>query len=426
MGKKYDFDYIIIGSGPAGRTAALSLAKAGKRVAIVEAAKFGGTDINTRDLPYNYTLDFIHTFYKLTKNRAMSGQDLHFNFPTLISEQEHLVAAARESAKSSLVGAGVAIINGYANFLDKNTVAIQGKEYTSQNFIIATGSELNPGNISGLETVKHFTPETAIKIRRKPEFVFIIGGGSTGCELAEYYAKLGSHVLILEKGSRLLPREDKDISTAVTEYFEKDLGIMVITGAKAVAITEDNVSKNVIFTTAGQEKMVRVDCIILATGSAPSINCGLENADVTYKNSGIAVNQYFETSAKNIFAIGDVASGKNIDATLSSTARSVYEAQILVSNLLHKTKFTANYSSLAREVNIYPTISVIGPNERDLSMRGQKFNRTIINLDDKNSFIKILTSKKGDILGVTIMAPNARLIAEKYALMMQNHIKPQK
>ena len=431
MGKKYDFDYIIIGSGPAGRTAALGLAKAKKHVAIIESYIFGGSDINTRDLPYIFSLDFAHTFYKLGKNKALSGQDFHFNFPSLIAEQERTISTAIDEAKTKLDEAGVVYLEGYANFVSPNSVAVSGKEYSSANFTLATGTGLKAGNITGLEDVNYLTPDTAIKSRRLPEFVFIVGGGPTGCEIAEYYAKLGTRVLIMEKSPRLLPREDKEISEELTRYFETELGIMVITDSKVVAITQDELSKSVIFTTKGQEKMVRVDCIVLATGSAPITNYGLENAGVKYNESGIIIDRYFETSAKNIYALGDAATNPSIDPTFSSTERAEYEASVLVGNLVHKAKTPANLSGFIRSINTEPEIAVVGLNESDLVKARQKFKKSIVFLKDlpigiaaeqKYGFVKILADHSGHIFGASIMAPNAKIIAEELALAIRHRI----
>jgi len=431
MGKKYDFDYIIIGSGPAGRTAALNLAKARKHVAVVECYAFGGADLNTRDLPYTYSLDFAHTFYKINRHKALSGQDFHFNFPSLIAGQNNVVALAQKNYKAPLDDAGVEFIDGYASFLNPNTITVSGKEYTAANFILATGTELKTGNIVGLDTVNYLTPDTAIKIRRLPEFVFIIGGGPTGCEIAEYYAKLGTRVLIMEKNPRLLPREDKEVSEELTKYFENELGIMVIAGARVVAIEQDDISKRVVFNTNGQEKMVRVDCIVLATGSTPFVSLDLEKAGVKYKNTGVIVDKYFQTSAKNIFAIGDVAYSPDIDPSFSSTEHSEYEASVLTSNLIHKTKTPASFNGFIRSISTEPEIAVIGANERDLALRNQKAKKSITYLKDlyiggiasqEYGFIKILTDAAGHILGASIVAPNAKIIAEELSLAIRHRI----
>ena len=305
MGKKFDFDYIVIGSGPAGATTALALAKAKKEVAIVEGESFGGSAVNSRDVPYGISLDFAHTFSKLSNSPETSTQDAHFNFPTIVSHSEGISSILSDEYKQSFLAAGISCFEGYANFIDSNTIVVGSTQITAAHFIIATGAHLKTNEIAGLDAVNYLTPATAIRSRRLPKAALVVGGGASGCEIAAYFAELGAKVLIMERASHLLPNEDKEVGKTIQEYFENELGMMVLTGSKVVALEQDNVSKRVVFNVDGREKMVRVDCIVLATGSQPTVDCGLENAGVNYKNAGIIVDKGFQTSAKNIYAVGD-------------------------------------------------------------------------------------------------------------------------
>lgn len=422
---KYNFDYIIIGSGPAGSTAALKLAKSKKRIAIVESRNLGGTNLNTRDIPYLINTNFSHAFSNLSKSPEINGLDLHYNLPTLISHQENIISKINLQNQELFNRPNITILNGHAHFIDNHTVAVGKDQYSASNFIIATGSKLNTGQISGLESVNYLTPETAIKLRRLPKFALIIGGGPTGCELAEYYAELGAKVIIMEQANRLLPQEDEDTANLITDYFVNELGIMVVPNSKVVAIEQDNISKRVIFSTSRQEKVVRIDCIILATGSVPYTDIGLENADVKYKESGIVVNKLFQTSAKNIYAIGDCIGGK------SSTERAEYQASILAVNLLKKSKNIPNYTGFIDTINTYPEIATIGLNESKLLALKRKYKKSIIYLKDlpvsqienaEYSFIKILTNHNNHIVGATIVSPNASLIASELSLAMRHNL----
>ena len=239
MGKKYDFKYIVIGSGPAGGTAALTLAKTKKRVALVEGRYFGGSNLNTRDIPYAVALDFSHTFSRILPFPEFNHQDLTFNFPTVAACELKTVIESGGNNKKFFEESGVVCLNGYANFLDSHTIAINNQKITSEFFIIATGSHLKTLEISGTETVNYLTPETAIKSRHLPKVLAVVGGGSTGCEIASYYAELGTKVIILESAERLLPKEDQEVGETITNYFSQRLGVNVFTSAKVVAIEED-------------------------------------------------------------------------------------------------------------------------------------------------------------------------------------------
>lgn len=425
MGKRYDFEYIIIGSGPAGVTAAFTLSKSKKRIAIVENRFLGGSNINTRDVPYSVALDYSHLYQKITTTPEFRNQDLTVSFPNAVAHQVQTVIKASDYNKAALKKAGIVSLEGSANFLDNHTIAIGDKKFTASEFILATGSTLKNGEIAGTESVNYLTPETAIKVKRTPKAVLIVGGGPTGCEIAGYFAELGAKVLIMETAERLLPREDKEVGEAISHYLNKELGAMVLPNCKVVALEQDANSKHVIFHNARNEKMVRVDCVVLATGSQPILDYGLENAGVKYKNTGILVDKNYRTSAKNIYAIGDAIGGD------SSTERAEYEGALLASNLLNRSKNLPNYNGFARIVNTYPQVAVVGLNEDDLLKRDRKYKKAvalvkdnIISLIDNNSygFVKLIADKSGHLIGATIVAPNAQLMISELSLAIRHNI----
>ena len=398
MGKDYDFDYIIIGSGPAGRAAAYGLARAKKRVAVVEASGLGGAEINTRDLPSKVSLDFAHNYHAFVSSPAVNQNSCHFNFPTLTADIDKRIHSARDGILDKFKKLNIHLISGFAHFLDDHTIAVGDKKYTAKNFILATGAELKTTEISGLETVKYLTPSTVFRTRKLPRFVFVVGGGPTGVEIAEYFASLGTGVIIMERGAHLLPREDDEIADFVTSHLQ-NLGANVFTGSRVTAITEDMSSKIVVFMNGTSEKMVRIDSIVLATGSEPFLDYGLENAGVEYKKSGIITDKFGSTTARNIFAIGDCLGSPD-----SSTARATEEAHALVESLLHRAKTTPKYTKIPRIINTSPAIAILGHNERDAVSRDLSYHKDLTPL--QNGFVKIISDSKNRFLGASVVAQN--------------------
>ena len=429
MAKKFDFDYIIIGGGPAGITAALTLAKSKKRIAIIEKRSFGGNNLAIRDVPYAVGLDFAQTFSKLANYPEINRQDLHYNFPTIASHQNQIISLLQTKQAEALKSANVTYIQSDAHFINAHTVSTGDTEYTAGTFILATGTVPSDAGIIGLDTVGHLTPDSIIKARRLPKYALIIGGGSTGCEIAEYLAKLGSKVILMEKEDRILPVEDKEVSSTITDYFAKKLGIMVMPNTKVVALEQDSTSKKVVFVAAnGQEKTARIDCIVLAAGSLPATDCGLENAGVKYTSTGIMVNKNFQTSAKHIYAIGDCLGGE------SSTERAEHEATVLGTNLLTKSsKNLPNYNGFIRVTNTYPEIATVGYNETSLTKLKRKHKKSIVYLNEipasninqlEYGFIKIITDHNRRIIGATIVAPGASLMAEEFSIAIRHKLTP--
>ena len=426
MGKKYNFDYIIIGGGPAGDAAALNLAqKSKKRIALVEETAISD-NFSSRDIPYATSLDFAHTFFKFSNSPETNGQDLHYNFPTIVAHQKAIVNSFSAKQKSLLEEHDITRIEGRAHFIDPHTIVVNNVEYSSEIFILATGSELKTAGISGLESTNYLTPITAIQIRRLPKYIFIIGAGPTGCEIASYYAELGAKVIIMEKESRILPREDEETSACLTEYFTQKLGVLIITNAEVVAVQQDKVSKQVIYKTNDREKSVRIDNIILATGFKPHTDCGLENAKVKLKpNGAIMVNKFFQTKTKNIYAIGDCLGNE------SSTERVEYQASILVNNLIKKSKGFPNYHGFARVTNTYPEIATVGTTEAKLIKAKRKYKKSIVYIKDlpiskierfPYGFVKILANRTNHIIGATIVAPHASLMIGELSVAIRHHL----
>ena len=425
MGRKYDFEYIIIGSGPAGTAAALTLAKSKKRIAIVESHFLGGSNINTRDIPYAASLHLSKLYHKITSSPVFQNQDISFSFPNAVSHQLKTVLKASEANKSALEKAGIVHLNGIASFIDTHTIAVSSKQLSAENFILATGSSLKISEITGTDTVSYLTPETAIKIRRSPKVALIVGGGPTGCEIAEYYANLGIKVIIMETAERLLPHEDKEVGEAISNHFTKELGIMVLPNCKVVALEQDKTSKCVIFRNSRTEKIVRVDCIVLATGSEPVLDYGLENAGIKYKNTGIVVDKNFQTSAKHIYAVGDCLGGE------SSTERAEYQGTLLATNLLNHSKNVPNYQGFPRTINTNPEVLTVGFTEDDLLKRDRKYKKAIIKINDipaakiydsNYGFVKLISDKSNHLIGATVVAPHASLLAGELSLCIRHGV----
>ena len=427
--KKFDFDLIVIGSGAAGSSAALSAAAAGLKVALVESGKWGGSTLNSYDLPSAAAFQFSHLYHDALRGSrfGLSSSSLRYNFPTVTNWRSLALRRGGAGLKKPFEAKKITCLEGFASFLSPYEIAVKDKIYAAKQFILATGSRLKVENISGVESSICLTPETALRLPRPPKSVFIVGAGSTGCELANYFAELGSAVTLAELSGRILPREDEEVAQLLASYFESILHIKVLTQSRVVAVSRPvgatSGTEKITFLRGGQEKSLDSSVVVLATGFAPSLDLGLENAGVKFEKTGVVVDDMLRTSMKHIFAAGDCL---GLD---SSPERAAYEGSLAASNASSRTKNLRNYEGFIRFTNTNPSVATTGLTEDDCVRKGIKCKKSVLPLssvsasntsDFKTGFIKLLADPKNKLLGATVVCPSAELVIQEIATAVRH------
>ena len=426
MGKRFDFEYIVIGGGVAGTTAALRLAKANRKVAIIEQNKWGGAGMASRDVPEKALFSFSHLYANaIAGNKfGITSSNLKYNYPTVVHWRDTATQKAVPK-KKDLEAAGIVCLKGKAHFISTNDISVGDGKFSANKFIIATGAETSTEGISGTEIVPYYTPTSALAIQRPPKAVIVVGGGSSGIEIAEYYAELGAKVVLLESADQLLPKEDIEVGQVIEQYLSKKLGIKIFTKTRVIALEKDKISPKVVFMRNGQERTIRVETIVLATGSAPATDLGLANAKVSFDKTGIVVDRTLQTSARNIMAVGDVIGGE------SSTERAIYTAEVAVQNILERSKTYVNFDGFMRVVDTNPQIATIGITEKELAKKTKKYKKVIVPLsavqasitsDFKIGFIKLLVDSQGKLVGSSLICPNAEIVLQEISLVMRHNL----
>lgn len=423
--RKFDYDYIIIGSGIAGSSAAFSAARAGKKVAIAEVGRWGGSGLNSTDIPSKAAFNFSHLYMNAVRGSrfGISSKSLRYNYPTVLNWGALAKRRAGANSKKAFEDAGITCLPGFANFLSPYEISAGKTRVSAPYFLIATGSTPSNGNIAGVEGVKCYTPATALTMPRPPKSVFIVGAGSSGVELANYFAELGSEVVIGELSGRILPREDEEASQVLSQYFEEKLHIRILVQSRIVSVSNNSDKIRVTFLRGGQEKFINTDAVILATGSNPFTDLGLENAGVEYSKDGIDVNDTLSTTVKHIFAAGDCLGGD------SSPERSAYEGVLATRNIFGRQKTSRNYTGFIRLTDTFPSIASTGLTEEQCVRRNIRIKKAALPLsvvaasntsDLRAGFIKLIADQKNKILGGTVMCPNAELVIQEISAAVCN------
>ena len=427
MTKKYEFDYdlIVIGSGAGGSAAANIVASKGKKVAIIEADAFGGDSPNWSDVPTKALLHAANLYDEACHGArfGLRSATLGYNYPSLRVWKD--LAVKRTGAgnnRNYYESQGISTFSGAAHFLSPNEITVNRRHLSASNFLIATGSQWVIPDITGLDKVKYLTPRTILEELRPPKSLMIIGGGDTGVEIAQLMATFGTKVYIAEKAERLLPHHDSEAGEMIARILTEQKGVTVLTHSRVVSVEKDGLGKRVIISRADTEKSVKVDEILIAAGRMPTVDFGLENAGVKYTAKGIEVNNFLQTNVRHIFAAGDVLGRDN------HTHSAILESRVVANNILNRTKIVPDYTATPEIIFTNPGIATVGLSEDDCLKRDLPINKAIAPLniiarsntsDFRDGFVKIITDKKGLILGATIVAPHAGEMIHELALAIK-------
>jgi len=427
MAKKvrFDFDLIVIGSGAGGSAAASIAARRGLRVAIVEADTFGGDSPNWSDVPTKALLHATHLYDEAREGSrfGLRSGTLGYNYPSLRAWKD--LAVKRTGAggnRKFYENEGIATFNSPAHFLSPNEISVNRRHLSAEHFIVATGSHWVMPDVPGLMDAGYLTPRTLLESIRPPKSLFVVGGGTNGVEIAQMMAIFGTKVYLSEVAARLLPKEDEEVGILMERLLSEDKGVSVLTQTRILSVQRQALRKKVTYTRGGIERTVQVDEILIATGRRPNVDLGLENASVTYTPKGIDVNSHLQTSARHIYAAGDVLGHS------SHTHTALLESRVAAHNILNKQKISPDYTATPNLTFTYPGVASVGLSEDDCIKRDLTIKKSIAPLnmiarsntsDFRDGFVKVITDKNGVLLGATVVAPHAAEIIHELALAVK-------
>ncbi|HSW90720.1 MAG TPA: NAD(P)/FAD-dependent oxidoreductase [Candidatus Saccharimonadales bacterium] len=427
MAKKHTFDYdlIVIGSGAGGSAAATIAAREGKKVAIVEQSVFGGDSPNFSDVP---TKALLHAaqLYDEARHGARFGlrsNALGYNYPSLRAWKNLAVERTGAAGNRKFYESqGIDTIEARAHFLSPHEISVNRKHITAEHFLIATGSEWVAPDIPGIEDVPYLTPRTVLESIKPTKSIYIIGAGTVGVEIAQLLAIFGTKVYLAEIAARILPQEEEEVGELFERMLREGKGVTSLTQTRTVAVVKDGLGYRVTFLRAGVEKSVHVDEVLVATGRKPSVDLGLENASVEYDPTGIKANEYLQTTARHIYAAGDVLGHS------SHTHTALLESRIAAHNLFSKVQLAPDYTATPRLTFTFPGVATVGFTEDDCIKRDLHVNIGLAPLniiarsntsDFRDGFVKLTADKKGVLLGATVVSPHAAEVIHELALAVK-------
>lgn len=431
--KRFDYNLVVIGGGSAGLVSAYIAAAVKAKVALIEKHKMGGDCLNTGCVPSKAFIRSakIMQLVKRAGEFGLKGEaQVEVDFPQVMQRIQNIIKQIEpHDSMDRYEKLGVECLEGEARLKSPYEIQVGERTITAKNICLATGARPLVPPIPGLKDAPFVTSDTVWDLRVQPKKLIVLGGGPIGCELAQSFARLGSEVIIVEMGDRLLSREDQDVSAFVARQFQAD-NVAVRVGHKALRVDSSAGQFHLICEHRGAEVRFPFDQILLALGRRANVEgFGLEELGVEISKKGtLEVDEYLRTTKfPNLFACGDVTGPYQFTHTAS------HQAWFVAVNALFRPfkKFKVDYRVIPWCTFIDPEVARVGLNE--LEAKEQKVDYRVsqysleeldraITESEAHGFVKVLTPKDSDkILGVTIVGDHAgENIAEFVTAMKYN------
>ena len=421
MPQAYDFDLFTIGAGSGGVRASRIAAGYGAKVGVAEERYLGGTCVNVGCIPKKllvYASEFSEAFEDAVGfgwNRSQPG----FDWRTLIANKDREIERLNGVYERLLTSAGAQIIRSRAQLLDAHTVAVDGKRLTARYILVATGSWPTLPPIPGVELA--ISSNEAFHLSELPARILIVGGGYIGVEFAGIFHGLGAQVTQVYRGPLFLRGFDDDLRAALAGEMRKR-GIDLRFDTQVTGIERAAGGIVTAFSTGAR---LEVDHVMFATGRHPnSAGLGLEKAGVKLdRNSAVVVNEYSQTSAENIYAVGDVTNRRNLTPVAIAEGHAV--ADLLFGGLSR----IIDHDSVPSAVFSQPPIATVGLTETEARARYgtveiyksgfRPLKHTLSGRDERALMKLVVEPNSGRVIGAHMLGPDAGEIIQGLAIALK-------
>ena len=429
-----NFDVIVVGSGPGGYVCAIRSAQLGLKIACVETRKtLGGTCLNIGCIPSKSLLNSSEMYHKAQKefnNLGVETGKITLNLSKMMSNKNKSVQTLTKGIEFLFKKNKITHLKGKGSISAKDTVTVtdnSGKKisYKTRNIVVGTGSVST--SLPGIKIDEKIVVSStgAISFEKVPKNLIVIGGGYIGLELSSVWKRLGSNVTVIEFLDHIIPGMDKDISTEFQKILNKQ-GINFKLNSNVTAVSVVKNKAVVDFTNNKSAKRERIECdkVLVAVGRKANIDEDISRSGIKLDNQKkIQVNEKFETSIKNIYAIGDVI---NRGPMLAHKAE---DEGIAVAEIIAGQAGHVNYDVVPAVIYTSPEVAMVGKTEEQLKKEKVKYNvgkfpflansRAKVN-NETEGFVKIIADEKTDkVLSVSMISAVAGTMIAEAATAME-------
>ena len=430
MGTKEKVDICIIGAGSGGLSVAAGAAQLGLNTVLIEKAEMGGDCLNTGCVPSKALLAAGKRAQTHRKNdiKGIKGHEPDIDFAAV---KDHVFDTIKtiepNDSQERFEGLGVTVIREHARFTAPDIVQAGEHIIKARHFVVAAGSRAAVPPIPGLDESKVHTNENIFELREKPDHLLIIGGGPIGIEMAQAHRRLGVKVSVFDMGS-ILPRDDQDNVKIIREVLQKEgTRLHENISIKEVKHSADGVS--LIVEKDGATEEIKGSHLLVAAGRKPNTDgLDLDKANIEYDKKGIKVDDHLRSSNKRVFAIGDIAGGPQF------THIAGYHAGIIIRIICFKMFWAkVDYKALPWVTYTDPELAQVGLTEDearkkhgdDIKVAAWEYEENDRAIAERitNGHLKVITDKKGKILGASMVGAQAGELIGLWQLAVTNGMK---
>lgn len=419
----YDFDLFVIGAGSGGVRAARFAAGYGARVAVAESRYLGGTCVNVGCVPKKLLVYGAHFADDFEQARGFGWTlaESRFDWPTLIANKNREIERLNGIYRNLLVNSGVTLLEGHARLLDAHSVELDGKRYSAERILIATGGWPHIPAIPGREHA--IDSNQAFYLEQLPRRILVVGGGYIAVEFASIFNGLGAETALLYRGDMFL----RGFDGAVRKHLHEELGkrgLDIQFNSDIARI--DKQADGSLQATLKDGRALQADCIFYATGRRPMLdNLGLENTGVTLDDKGyIEVDDQYQTKAPSILAIGDVI------GRVQLTPVALAEGMAVARRLFKPEEYRkVDYRNIPTAVFSLPSVGTVGLTEEQAREAGHKVRifesrfrpmKLTLTESSERTLMKLVVDADSDrVLGCHMVGPEAGEIVQGLAVALK-------
>jgi len=420
-----DVDAIVIGSGQAGVPLAARLATSRRQTVLVERSRLGGTCINYGCTPTKTMVASARAAHvaRTAGRLGVHSEPVRIDLPAIVARKDAMVRQWREGVEGRLAAAGerLRVLNGHGRFTGEREIEVAGARYRGEIVVINTGVRPAAPDVEGLAALPWLDNRRIMELTELPGHLIVLGGGYIGCEFAQMFRRFGSAVTVVQRGPHLLDREDPDVSEALEGVFRSE-GIELVLGARvrrAAAHQRDLV----IVLEDGRK--IAGSHLLAAVGRRPNTDdLGCERGNVALDAKGfVKVDDQYRTSAKGVYAVGDVTGGPQFTHT------SWDDHRILFDLLMGRSARSRSGRVIPSVVFTDPQVASVGLNEREAKARGVRHEvarmpfgsiARALETDETAGILKLVIDPDSErILGANVVGAEGGELIHAFAALMQ-------